>query len=110
MSEAGAAGDLFDEKGYLIDPQDWDRDLALRIASDLGVKELEEAHWRVVDHIRDRYLADGSLPWLTHVCKELHLGESCFHRLFGGPVEAWKIAGLPDPGEEARVYMENEEP
>lgn len=41
---------------------------------------------------------------------ELDLVANCVHRLFGGPLEAWKVAGLPDPGEEARTYMENLEP
>jgi len=29
--------------------------------------------------------------------------------LFGGPIEVWRLAGLPNPGEEARTYMENQE-
>lgn len=36
--------------------------------------------------------------------------EHCVKQLFGGPLEAWRIAGLPDPGEEARAYMANMEP
>jgi tRNA 2-thiouridine synthesizing protein E len=43
------------------------------------------------------------------VCRELDLVSDCVCALFGGPLEAWKVAGLPDPGEEARVYMENME-
>jgi tRNA 2-thiouridine synthesizing protein E len=109
MSETESVDDLFDEHGFLQDPRAWDRDLALRIADELGLRELQEDHWRLVDYIRDHYLKHGTLPWMAHVCRELDLEEECFQRLFGGPIEAWKIAGLPDPGEEARVYMENEE-
>jgi len=29
----------------------------------------------------------------------------CLEQLFHGTREAWRIAGLPDPGEEARAYM-----
>jgi tRNA 2-thiouridine synthesizing protein E len=35
----------------------------------------------------------------------MHLGEHGVQRLFGGCREAWRIAGLPNPGEEAKNYM-----
>lgn len=110
MSEGQPAEGLFDENGFLKDPDTWDREQARQIAAALGVGDLGEEHWGVIDHIRGHYLEHGSLPWMEHVCRDLELDQRCFHRLFGGPVEAWKVAGLPDPGEEARVYMENEEP
>jgi tRNA 2-thiouridine synthesizing protein E len=110
MTGSGPLRDLFDDRGFVTDPDLWDRDLALGIAADLGIGELTETHWRVVDHIRGAYLSRRTLPWMSHVCRELGLDRDCFHRLFGGPVEAWKVAGLPDPGPEARTYMENEEP
>jgi tRNA 2-thiouridine synthesizing protein E len=110
MNEAVNLEELTDENGFLRDPGDWDRDLAGRMAARLGVDSLGEDHWRILEHIRQHRLQRGTLPWMAHVCRELELDEDCFLRLFGGPIEAWKIAGLPDPGEEARVYMENEEP
>lgn len=101
--------DLFDSEGFLVDPELWDRDLALGIAARLGISELLESHWSVIDYLREHYLRNASLPWEGHLCRELDLVEGCIHRLFGGPVEAWKVAGLPDPGEEARAYMLNME-
>lgn len=102
--------DIFDDNGFLADPDLWDRDLALRIADQLGVRELGESHWAVIDYLREHYLANATLPWEGNVCRELDLVEDCVHRLFSGPIEAWKVAGLPDPGEEARTYMLNLEP
>lgn len=99
--------DLFDANGFLADPDLWDRDMALRIADDLGIKTLEESHWAVIDYLRDHYLMHGTLPWEGNLCRDLDLIDGCVHRLFGGMVEAWKAAGLPDPGEEARAYMLN---
>ena len=99
--------DLFDANGFLADPSLWDRDLALRIAAQIGLGELSESHWAVVDYLRENYLVDARLPWEGNICHELDLVEHCVHRLFGGPIEAWKVAGLPDPGEEARTYMLN---
>lgn len=38
-------------------------------------------------------------------CHGMNMEGNCVRRLFGGPVEAWKIAGLPHPGTEALTYM-----
>jgi tRNA 2-thiouridine synthesizing protein E len=100
---------LFGPQGFLIDPDRWTPDLAQRIATDLGIGPLGHAHRKVIDYLREHYLEFGTLPWETGVCKALDLHPDCLHALFGGPVEAWKIAGLPDPGEEARTYMINQE-
>lgn len=99
----------FDEYGFIVDANQWNRDLAREMARKLGVGELGEDHWRIVEHIRERYLKRHSLLWMEHACRELGLDRHCVRRLFKGPLEAWKIAGLPDPGEEARTYMFNEE-
>lgn len=104
-----SAPGLFDDLGYLEDPKIWTRDLALRIAAQLDVRELSEDHWRIVDHLREHYLAVGTLPVQQTICRQLDLAPTCVLDLFGGPVEAWKIAGLPNPGEEARSYMANME-
>jgi len=100
---------LVGPEGFLVDPRHWDEPLARALAQDLGVGELRQDHWRVIEHLRAHYLAYGTLPWGSHVCRHQGLPDDCIHTLFGGPVEAWKVAGLPDPGEEARAYMLNQE-
>ncbi len=109
MNEIQEVPDIFDGDGFLIDPDIWDRDLALGIAAQLGIDGMEESHWAVIDYLREHYLTNGTLPWEGNICRDLDLVEDCVHRLFHGPIEAWKIAGLPDPGEEARTYMLNQE-
>lgn len=102
--------DLFDDYGFVTNPGVWDRDLALGIAKQLGVGELEESHWAVIDYLREHHLENATIPWQGNICRDLDLVEHCVHKLFGGPIEAWKVSGLPDPGEEARTYMLNMEP
>jgi tRNA 2-thiouridine synthesizing protein E len=94
-----------DAKGFLTDPILWDAHFATRMAQRLGIAELGLVHWRVVERLRAGWLTEGRLPVQRHLCRELDLDEKCIDTLFGGMVEAWKVAGLPDPGEEARVYM-----
>jgi dissimilatory sulfite reductase related protein len=98
-----------DTHGFLLDPAAWDAQLAVRMARRLGIGGLSVAHWRVIERLRSGWVAEGRLPVQRHICREADLVPDCVETLFGGLVEAWKVAGLPDPGEEARVYMENME-
>ena len=99
----------FDDEGFLKDPHMWNEVLAERMARELGIERLTRAHWDVIRYIREHYLSYGSLPVMSHVCRVSHLEKHAWHDLFDkGPKEAWKLAGLPDPGEEAKTYMENE--
>jgi tRNA 2-thiouridine synthesizing protein E len=107
--EEGLQADLLDEYGFLKDPDLWNRDLALGLAAEMHLGELSEAHWRVIDHVRTHYLDSGMLPVQTTLCREVELDSDCIVALFGGPIEVWRLAGLPNPGEEARTYMENQE-
>lgn len=107
--DANRLADLLDAHGFLKDPELWSRDIALGLAAEMHVGELSEAHWRVIDRLRSDYLEHGTLLVQTRVCRELDLAPDCVLALFGGPIEAWQLAGLPDPGEEARTYMENQE-
>jgi tRNA 2-thiouridine synthesizing protein E len=107
MSEL--ANVTFDESGFVTDPSQWSEALAAETARKLGVRELGETHLRVLRYMRERCLEHGSICAMEVICHGVHMDKDCVRRLFGGPVEAWKIAGLPNPGTEALTYMENEE-
>lgn len=111
MNEAslGARRLPVDVHGFLRDPMRWNAQMAMDMARELGVGELAVDHWRVIEHLRVGWLTERRLPVQRLLCRELGLSDGCVRSLFGGLVEAWKIAGLPDPGEEARVYMEDME-
>jgi tRNA 2-thiouridine synthesizing protein E len=96
---------MFDEAGFLRDPLLWTEDLGREVAKLYGIGPLTERHWRVIDHIRERYFRVGGLPALRLVCRATSLSREDIHALFGGCCTAWRIAGLPDPGEEARSYF-----
>lgn len=104
------AGCLLDADGFLIETGSWDRSTATRIAEALGIRQLTLAHWAILCYLRNHYLVQGTLPWEAHVCRELGMRKGCIHSLFGGPLTAWQVAGLPDPGEEARAYLMSLEP
>ena len=94
-----------DESGLLRDPRDWTPELAKELAFEDGISELSEAHWTFIDSLRSYYVKFHVPPPSTRICRDMHLGHGCVHDLFPNCLEAWRIAGLPDPGEEAKSYL-----
>lgn len=95
----------FDEDGFLRNPLDWDEDLAVQLALNDGLDELTEAHWRVIGYLREHYLAHHTLPPMSYLEWLFDLPAHEGRQLFSGMREAWRVAGLPNPGEEAKAYM-----
>ena len=98
----------FDEYGLLRDPADWTPDLARHLAKGEGLIELSPQHWAFLNALRDYYQRFRVPPPTARLCHELHLKHDCGHLLFPRCLAAWRIAGLPDPGEEARSYLSAE--
>jgi TusE/DsrC/DsvC family sulfur relay protein len=96
---------LFDEDGFLIEPKHWSKQMARDMAFTYGIAPLAADHWAILFYLREHHLTYGSLPPLSQVCRTQHLDRYAVQRLFGGCREAWRIAGLPNPGEEAKTYM-----
>ena len=95
----------FDCNGYLVDSDYWTEDLAEELARQAGIAELTAKHWQVIDIVRDGYFSIGALPVMRLVCRAAGLDPSRGHELFSRCSSLWRIAGLPNPGEEARAYM-----
>ncbi|MBL3601717.1 MAG: TusE/DsrC/DsvC family sulfur relay protein [gamma proteobacterium endosymbiont of Lamellibrachia anaximandri] len=95
----------FDDDGFLIDPYQWNRKMAQTIAETDGIGNLGHDHWAVIHYMRECHLNSGGLPVMSHICRKMHLDKHGVEKLFGGCREAWRIAGLPNPGEEAKTYM-----
>ena len=95
----------FDEGGFLKDTNTWTEEVARQLAELDGVGPLTSEHWSVIHYVRKRHLSNGALPLMRHVCRANNLKRSAIQELFGGCQGMWRIAGLPDPGEEAKAYM-----
>lgn len=95
----------FNSKGYLINFDAWNRDVAIAMAKEHGL-ELTECHWHVINFLRDYHLEYGVAPGPRDIIhklgKKIHPGASCkkqhLENLFaqGGCKLACKMAGLPD--------------
>lgn len=88
-----------DEDGFLQEPARWSENVARDFAKSESIDALTDAHWKVINYIRNYYLQFGIAPMVRKVCKETgyKLGE--IYELFpSGPAKgACKLAGLPKP-------------
>jgi len=87
---------------------DWDVTRAAALAAEHGVGELTEAHWRVLHALRALYREFGAAPSIVQLHQRTGLDAKAIDALFGNPYVAWRIAGLPHPGEEAETYLRNQ--
>jgi len=91
-------GKAFDSKGFLLDPEDWDEELATKMSAALGIT-LTDDHWTVVRWARSEYLESGASPNVRKVATGSGLGTRRIYQLFPkspGKTTAM-IAGIPKP-------------
>ncbi|HEX9626949.1 MAG TPA: TusE/DsrC/DsvC family sulfur relay protein [Acidiferrobacterales bacterium] len=96
-----------DEDGLLLDPRTWNESVARLLAAHHGVGPLGAEHWLVIDSLRAHYARFGAAPAMIQVCKLHGHDRHWVHRLFETCLNAWRVAGLPNPGEEAKAYLSN---
>ena len=94
-----------DDNGYLVDIDDWNEDIAVAIARNEGIDQLTGDMMDVINFMRTYYRNYNSFPILNSVCKNVHQPGDCVNEEFIDPLAAWKIAGLPNPGEEVITYL-----
>ncbi len=88
-----------DEDGFIMNPDDWDENVALALGSTEGIAELTEDHWKVMNYLRNYYLEFGVAPMIRKLCKETGFKLKEIYALYpSGPAKgACKVAGLPKP-------------
>lgn len=95
----------FDEDGFLLDTTSWNPEVGRIIAAQNGIGPLNDAHWKVIHFLRDRYLRLGAIPPMRRICRNSSLSKMELKQMFGSCLQVWRIAGLPNPGEEAKAYL-----
>ncbi|WP_299974463.1 TusE/DsrC/DsvC family sulfur relay protein [uncultured Pseudoteredinibacter sp.] len=94
-----------DNEGYLVNVSDWNKTIAEELAQEESL-QLEDAHWEIIELLRDFYDEFEQSPAMRIMVKQaaLKLGKEkgssiYFMRLFpGSPAKlASKLAGLPKP-------------
>ena len=105
MIEVGKQTIPVDNEGYLLDPTDWDLDVAAHIAA-LENIEMSTDHWMVVHYVRNYLEERQSVPEARHLLKAMkaELGDEKATRRYlyqffpyGYGQQACKIAGARKP-------------
>jgi tRNA 2-thiouridine synthesizing protein E len=88
----------FDEEGFLVDAQAWNKEIAEAIAAALEVT-LSDRHWEVINYAREEFEQNGEPPTLRKITKQTDISMKEMYTLFpGGPAKiAANIAGLKKP-------------
>lgn len=95
---------VVDEDGFLVNFEEWSEKIAHVLAKKEGQKTLTEDQLDILKFMREYYRKYNFFPILRYVCKNVHQPKGCINEKFIDPVQAWKIAGLPNPGEEVMMF------
>jgi len=93
-----------DEDGFLSRLEDWSEAVARVLAAREGIGELTDDRLDILKFLRTYYLKHRFFPIVRFVCKNVHQSRNCVIEQFMDPVKAWKIAGLPNPGDEVNMF------
>jgi len=107
MQQLEVAGKFIetDNEGFLVDPADWDINVANKLAEQLDI-EMSAHHWEVVNFVRAYYEQTQTVPEARYALKDLaeKLGKELVNRKFlyqlfpyGYGQQACKIAGMRKP-------------
>ncbi|MBK1644921.1 TusE/DsrC/DsvC family sulfurtransferase [Thiocapsa imhoffii] len=94
-----------DDQGFLIDPSQWNAGMARVMAERDGMGPLEPRHWSIIYYLREHHMTYGAIPPVSQICRTHGMQRDAVQHLFGSCRQAWRIAGLPHPGDEALSYM-----
>ena len=94
-----------DDQGFLMDPDNWDHNVAEKIAQDEGV-ELSDEHRKVLafirNHFNEHHVAVDARFVIKYLADELGYGKRALQRLYelfpyGYMQQVCKIAGMRRP-------------
>lgn len=88
-----------DEDGFIQEPEQWNEEVAVALASTEDVEVLTEAHWKIINYLRNYYKQFGIAPMIRKLCKESGFTLKEIYELYpSGPAKgACKVAGLTKP-------------
>jgi len=89
----------FDEEGFMVNPDDWTKEIAEVLASEIGIDQLNEEHWKVIDFSRSDFKEHGEPPTLRRITKAGGVPTKSLYKLFpkGPAKKVARISGLGKP-------------
>jgi tRNA 2-thiouridine synthesizing protein E len=89
----------FNEEGFMTDPNQWTKEIAVEIAKQEGIDPLTPEHWKIIDFCRQTGLVSGKSPTLRQITTGTGISTKDLFALFpkGPAKKVAKIAGLGKP-------------
>ena len=101
MSTRDIAGKTvqINEEGFLTDPNEWSEEIATVLASEEGISELGDDHWKVIAYCRQNAEETGAAPTLRQITTGSGITTKEIFKLFpkGPAKKVAKISGLGKP-------------
>jgi tRNA 2-thiouridine synthesizing protein E len=87
------------EEGFMTNPSEWDRDIAVELAREEGIEALTPSHWKVIDFCRQAAVGSGKAPTLRAITSGSGVSTKDLFALFpkGPAKKVARIAGLGKP-------------
>jgi dissimilatory sulfite reductase related protein len=88
------------DEGFMTNPAEWTKDIAVEIAKEEGIAELTPAHWKVIDYCRQSAASTGGkAPTLRVITTNAGVTTKDLFALFpkGPAKKVAKISGLGKP-------------
>jgi dissimilatory sulfite reductase related protein len=87
------------DEGFLTNPNEWTKEIAVEVAKEEGVAELTDAHWKVIDFCRQSGMVSGSAPTLRTITTGTGITTKELFGLFpkGPAKKVARISGLGKP-------------
>lgn len=86
-------------EGFMTNPAEWDREIAVELAKEEGIAELTEAHWKVIEFCRAEGTKSGKAPTLRQITNGTGLSTKELFTLYpkGPAKKVARISGLGKP-------------
>jgi tRNA 2-thiouridine synthesizing protein E len=87
------------EEGFMTNPAEWTKEIAVELAKEEGMVELSSDHWKVIDFARQKAAESGASPTLRTITIIAGVTTKELFTLFpkGPAKKVAKIAGLGKP-------------
>ena len=101
MSTREIAGKVVqvNEEGYMTNPAEWTKEIAVEIAKEEGIAELSPEHWKVIDFCRASAGSTGAAPTIRTITNGSGVSTKELFGLFpkGPAKKVARISGLGKP-------------
>ncbi len=90
---------VFNEEGFMTDPNQWTKEIAEVLAKQEGIEVLTGDHWKIIDFCRATGLATGKAPTLRQITTGTGISTRELFALYpkGPAKKVAKISGLGKP-------------